>query len=76
MAALMYEWVHYLTHTNYKPKTKYVQRIFRNHRLHHFKHEAYWHAFTVPFVDTVFGTNPDPTTVKKSKTVRTLGVEL
>lgn len=76
IAALLYEWVHYLTHTNYKPKTKYVQRIFRNHRLHHFKHEAYWHAFTVPFVDTVFGTNPDPASVEKSKTVRTLGVDL
>lgn len=75
MAALLYEWVHYLTHTAYSPKSRYVQNIFRNHRLHHFKHEAYWHAFTVPMVDTIFGTNPDPATVEKSQTVRTLGIE-
>jgi hypothetical protein len=73
-AALIYEWVHYLAHTPYKPKTVYFQKVCRNHRLHHFKHEAYWHAFTVPFVDTIFGTNPDPATVSKSKTVKTLGV--
>jgi len=73
-AALLYEWTHYITHTPYKPKTKYVQMIFRNHRLHHFKHEAYWHAFTVPMVDTLFGTNPDPNTVETSPSVRTLGV--
>ena len=73
----MYEWVHYLTHTNLQAENQVCTANFRNQWLHHFKHEAYWHAFTVPFVDTVFGFgNPDPTTVKKSKTVRTLGVEL
>jgi len=71
-AALIYEWVHYLVHTPYKPKTRYFQRICRNHRLHHFKHERYWYSFTVPWIDTLFGTNPDPGKIEKSATVRTL----
>lgn len=74
MAALIYEWVHYLTHVPYKPRSAYYRRIWRNHRLHHFKSEHYWHAFTVPWVDTIMGTGPDPATVDKSPTVRTLGI--
>lgn len=74
-AALLYEWVHYLTHVPYKPRRAYYRRIWRNHRLHHFKSEHHWHAFTVPWVDVIMGTGPDPATVEKSPTVRTLGVD-
>ena len=47
-AALIYEWIHYLTHTGHKPRSKHYRRVWRNHRLHHFKSELYWHAFTMP----------------------------
>lgn len=71
-AALLYEWVHYLTHTPYRPRSRYYRSIWRGHRLHHFKNERYWHAFTVPAVDTVMGTNPDPRSVPLSPTCRDL----
>lgn len=72
-AALLYEWVHYLTHTHYRPRRAYYRKIWRGHRLHHFKNEHYWHGFTVPLVDRVLGTDPDPETVELSPTCRTLG---
>lgn len=74
-AALAYEWIHYLTHTNVAPRTAWFRRVRRNHRYHHYKNERYWHGFTLPMVDTLLGTNPDPTTVETSATARTLGVD-
>ena len=71
-AALLYEWVHYLTHTPYRPRSGYYRSIWRGHRLHHFKNEAYWNGFTVPWVDTIMGTSPDPKTVATSETCRDL----
>lgn len=76
LAAMIYEWIHYLTHTGYRPRGRYYKKVWRNHRLHHFKSEHYWHAFTVPAVDELMGTAPHPTDVETSPTVRTLGYEL
>lgn len=45
---LVYEWTHYLVHTDYKPKGALYRAIWRNHRLHHFKNEHYWFAVTSP----------------------------
>ena len=73
--ALAYEWTHYLTHVPYVPRSRYYRRICKSHRWHHFKHEAYWFGFTNPFVDDLFRTAPDPSSVGKSDTVRTLGVD-
>lgn len=74
-AALHYEWVHYLSHTNVTPQTEWFRRVRRNHRYHHFKNERYWYGFTMPWVDTVLGSNPQPSTVETSATARNLGVE-
>lgn len=74
-AAVIYEWVHYLTHTNVTPRTEWFRRVRRNHRYHHFKSEHYWYGFVVPQVDALLGTDPDPATVETSPTARTLGVE-
>jgi hypothetical protein len=73
-AALAYEWIHYLTHTSVQPQSGWFRRVRRNHRYHHYKNERYWHGFTLPLVDTIFGTNPNPSEVETSKTARTLGV--
>lgn len=73
--ALLYEWTHYLTHTPYRPRTGLYRRIFKNHRLHHFKNENYWYGFIIPFVDDLFGTAPDQKAVETSPSCRTLGVE-
>jgi hypothetical protein len=74
-ATLVYEWTHFLTHTSYRPKRSWFRKLQRRHRLHHFKDENKWLGFTVPYVDDLFGTAPDPSTVATSPTVRTLGIE-
>ncbi|MEZ5183419.1 MAG: sterol desaturase family protein, partial [Acidimicrobiales bacterium] len=73
-ATLLYEWTHFLTHTAYRPKRSWFRRLQRRHRLHHFKDEHHWYGFTVPFVDDLLGTAPDPSSIETSPTVRTLGI--
>lgn len=73
--AFIYEWIHYLTHTAYRPRTRLYRRLWRFHRLHHFKNEHYWQGVTNHFGDLVLGTMPDHTKVPSSPTCRTLGVE-
>lgn len=73
-AAVLYEWTHFLAHARYRPRSAWLQRVKRNHLRHHFLSERYWYAFTVPWVDTWLGTDPDGD-VERSPTVRTLGVE-
>ena len=70
--ALFYEWTHFIVHTNVKPLTAYGQTVRRNHRLHHFRDENQWFAFTFPLVDRWFGTDPDPATVTRSRTAMDL----
>jgi hypothetical protein len=67
-----YEWIHFLIHTSHVPRSRYYKRIWRNHRLHHFKNEHYWHGITNTISDTVLGTNPEQSTVPKSGTARAL----
>ncbi len=70
-----YEWSHFLIHTPYVPKTGWYRRIWRNHRLHHFKHEGYWMGVSSNLGDRLLGTDPDQRTVARSATARTLGPE-
>ena len=70
---IVYEWTHYLVHTDYKAKHALYRTIWRNHRLHHFKNEHYWFAVTSPGIaDRVLGTYPDPQTVPASPTAKNL----
>jgi Fatty acid hydroxylase len=69
---LHYEWVHYLVHTRYQPISAYYQRLWRNHRLHHFKNEHYWMGVTMTSGDRLFGTAPAVKDVETSGTCRTL----
>ena len=70
---MVYEWTHYLVHTDYKPRHALYRMIRRNHRLHHFKNEHYWYAVTSPGVaDRVLGTYPDPQSVPTSPTAKNL----
>jgi sterol desaturase/sphingolipid hydroxylase (fatty acid hydroxylase superfamily) len=72
---LVYEWSHFLTHTSHRPRRQWYRTLQRRHRLHHFKDEHNWYGFTMPFVDDLLGTAPDPAGLPTSPTVRTLGVE-
>src|ERR671935_1510290 len=68
----IYEWTHFLIHTAYRPRSRYYRSIWRNHRLHHFKNEHYWHGITNTVSDRALGTFPDQREVARSRTARTL----
>jgi hypothetical protein len=67
-----YEWMHFLIHTAYRPKSRLYRQVWHGHRLHHFKNEHYWHGVTNTFADRVLGTAPDQREVERSATARTL----
>ena len=71
-----YEWCHFLIHTPYRPRGRYYRSIWRGHRLHHYKNEHYWFGVTSTVGDHLLGTSPDQKDVPKSRTARTLGVEV
>jgi hypothetical protein len=68
----IYEWTHFLIHTAYRPRSAAYKAIWRNHRLHHFKNEHYWHGITNTVADHVLRTAPDQNDVPRSRTARTL----
>jgi sterol desaturase/sphingolipid hydroxylase (fatty acid hydroxylase superfamily) len=73
VTGLLYEWAHYLIHSDYKPRTAVYKAVWRNHRLHHYKNEHYWFTVTSSATaDRLFGTYPDPGTVKASATAKNL----
>ena len=54
-------------------KSRYVRRVQRLHRLHHFRNEHYWMGVTMHFADRMFRTLPEKNAVPLSPTARTLG---
>jgi Fatty acid hydroxylase superfamily len=68
----IYEWTHFLIHTAYRPRSRYYRSIWRNHRLHHFKNEHFWHGITNTIGDHALGTYKDQREVRRSETARTL----
>jgi hypothetical protein len=68
----IYEWTHFLIHTAYRPRSRYYRSIWRNHRLHHFKNEHFWHGITNTVADHALGTLKDQREVRRSETARTL----
>lgn len=69
---LVYEWTHYLVHTDYRPKRWLYRALWRHHRLHHYKNERYWFAFTATWPDRALQTAPSAAEVETSPTVRDL----
>ncbi len=68
----VYEWTHFLVHSDYRPRSAFYRAIWRHHRLHHFKNENYWMSISRTWPDRLLGTSPDPTAVETSPTVRDL----
>jgi hypothetical protein len=68
---LVYEWVHFLIHTDYAPRHALYRRLHRSHRLHHFRNEKYWLGVATRFGDRVLGTNPRKEDVEVSPTAKT-----
>jgi sterol desaturase/sphingolipid hydroxylase (fatty acid hydroxylase superfamily) len=69
---LCYEWLHFLVHSDYRPKSAPYRALWRHHRLHHYKNEKYWFGLTTTGPDHLFGTAPDPREVERSPTARDL----
>lgn len=71
--AFRYEVWHFLMHTPYKPTSAWFRRLRDRHWWHHFQHEGYWYGVTMIGGDILLGTNPEPQSVPKSPTARSLG---
>jgi hypothetical protein len=72
--SLHYEWVHFLVHTRWRPRTAAYRALWLHHRLHHYKNEGYWFGVTRRRADRWLGTLPEKDAVPTSPTCRTLGV--
>jgi hypothetical protein len=72
---LSYEWIHFLIHSSYRPKGWYFRRIYRAHRLHHYRNENYWFGVTINVADHVLRTFPGKDEVPVSPTAFTLGID-
>lgn len=55
-AALLYEWIHFLTHTAYKPKSAWFATVKKQHMWHHHRDDKRWFGFVVPKLDDWLGT--------------------
>ncbi len=72
LAILHYEWVHYVAHIPYQPKTRFGRWLKQYHLRHHFISEKHWFGVSNPSLDHVFGTFREPSDVQKSDTTRKL----
>ena len=55
-AALLYEWIHFLTHTAYRPRSAWFREVKRRHMAHHQRDPQRWFGFVVPRLDDWLGT--------------------
>ena len=69
---MAYEWTHFLIHSTWAPRSWVYKRIWRAHRLHHFKNEHYWFGITSHLADHILRTYPDRAAVETSPTARDL----
>ena len=72
VVGLVYEWTHYICHSSYRPKSKFVAQRVKHHTLHHFKNEKYWMGVTLHGADALLGTKPAKGDVETSPTCRSL----
>lgn len=72
LALLHYEWVHYIAHVPYQPRTRFGRWMKQYHLRHHFISEKHWFGVSNPALDVVYRTFTAPEDVEKSATVRKL----
>jgi len=70
VATLCYEWMHFMAHADFTPPGRWLKRVGERHRLHHYRNEQRWYAFTVPAVDDWMGTGGSARAVPRSPTTR------
>lgn len=72
VAILHYEWVHYVAHIPYRPRTAFGRWIKQYHLRHHFISEKLWFGVSNPSLDVAFRTYARPSEVERSATTRKL----
>jgi 4-hydroxysphinganine ceramide fatty acyl 2-hydroxylase len=72
LGVLHYEWVHYLAHIPYQPRTSFGRWMKQYHLRHHFISEKLWFGVSNPSLDLLYRTYRPPKEVEKSNTVRKL----
>ncbi len=75
LALLHYEWVHYIAHIPYRPRTAFGRWMKKYHLWHHFKNEHFWFGVSNPAMDFVYRTYRSPDEVTRSTTARVLHPE-
>lgn len=72
LGLLYYEWVHFIAHQPYVPKTAMGRWIKRYHLRHHFVNEKLWFGVSNPSMDLVWGTFRGGEDTTRSETTRVL----
>jgi 4-hydroxysphinganine ceramide fatty acyl 2-hydroxylase len=72
LAIFHYEWVHYVAHIPYQPRTSIGCWIKQYHLRHHFISEKFWFGVSNPSMDLVGGTYKQAREVERSATTRKL----
>jgi 4-hydroxysphinganine ceramide fatty acyl 2-hydroxylase len=72
LAIFHYEWVHYVAHIPYQPRSRFGRWMKQYHLRHHFISEKLWFGVSNPSLDVVYRTYREPKNVEKSATVRKL----
>jgi len=75
LALLHYEWVHYIAHVPYKPRTRFGRWMKKYHLWHHYKNEHLWFGVSNPTMDFIYRTYRSPDEAECSTTVRMLHLE-
>ncbi len=71
-ALIYYEWVHFIAHQPYTPKTAFGRWMKRYHLRHHFVNEKLWFGVSNPVMDLVYGTYRDLNDAQRSATTKVL----
>jgi len=72
LAIFHYEWVHYLAHIPYQPRTRIGRWIKQYHLRHHYISEKFWFGVSNPSMDFLGGTYREAREVQRSGTTRKL----
>ena len=72
LALLHYEWVHFIAHLPYTPKTAAGRWMKRYHLRHHFVNEKLCYGVSNPAMDILYRTFRDPRDGTRSATTRVL----
>jgi 4-hydroxysphinganine ceramide fatty acyl 2-hydroxylase len=72
LGLLYYEWVHYVAHIPFVPRTRFGRWIKKYHLWHHFKNERLWFGVTNPALDVLVRTYRRVEDAQRSASTRVL----